>query len=81
MTVLVTICSNGEIKVWDCLNYLTDEVTETIDLGDKIQPINVVKTNSRLTSHCAHYFKRVTEQVVVEETVQKVSEKKAPTKK
>ena len=59
--MLVTICSNGEIKVWDCLSYLTDEVTETVDLGDKIQPINVVKTNSRLTSLCAHYFTRAIE--------------------
>lgn len=51
--MLITISSNGEIKAWNCLEFLSRDVEETVDLGDKIKPITNIKTGHRLT--CLRY--------------------------
>lgn len=48
--ILTTISTNGEINLWDLQNFLNDnEVEDVIELEDKVMPLNVIKTTSRLT--------------------------------
>jgi hypothetical protein len=55
LVVLCTISTNGEIKLWDILNFLgEEELEDTIELEDKVRPINMIRTTSRLT--CLWYF-------------------------
>ena len=50
LDALFTISTNGEIKLWDCLNLINEEAEVNLtETGESFQPINLIKTLQRLT--------------------------------